>query len=290
MNKVSELDFMMKLWGEILELLVGNDKELYIKWGETSTDTTTVVKRANNDNKPHTIGCKVDGRVVCQVSKVVDTCHIESARASADFGKVVSDKCKLAVESKCTIDDIVVSGKLTKKRSISMQNLQIFGLQAITCTLKFVDRGFYVNCFDYDLSFSNNLRLFADNAMLWIRRLVLFKSTCQTVASLSKQAFYKQPSSILEMFNNEEPDNSSDKYCNSTWVTGTFLPTTKEALFPKQFLTNASSRNRSSNKESLKFYLDDGTEVISVYNNTTKKKRDNGSENSSSNKKRNIEK
>jgi hypothetical protein len=282
---------MMKLWGEVLELLVGNDKELYIKWGETSTDTTTAVKCINNNNKPHTIGCKVDGRIVCQVSKVVDTCHVESARASADFGKVISDKFKLAVETKCTIDDIVMSGKLTRERIISMQSLQIFGLQAITCSLNFLDRGFYVNCVDYDLSFSKNLSLFADNVIMWIRQLVLFKKTCRSVASLSNQAYYDQPASFGEMFGHEESDDKNDKYCNPSWVVGTFLPPTSKAiLFPKQFLTNALSRNRSSKKKNLKCYLDDGIEVISVYNKVSQKKRKHATENESSNKKMNRKK
>lgn len=129
-SDVSELDFMIKLWGEILELLIANDKNLFVKWGETSTDTTTAIRRSNNNNRPHTIGCKVDGRIVCQVSKTVDTCHIESARASAGYKKVISDKFKLAAEAKCTIDDIVMSGKLHKESSVKLQSLQIFGLQA----------------------------------------------------------------------------------------------------------------------------------------------------------------
>lgn len=29
MSNVSELDFMMKLWGEVLELLIGEEKDLY---------------------------------------------------------------------------------------------------------------------------------------------------------------------------------------------------------------------------------------------------------------------
>ncbi|PHZ17071.1 uncharacterized protein RHIMIDRAFT_288052 [Rhizopus microsporus ATCC 52813] len=162
-GKVSEFDFMIKLREEVLELMVGNDKELYIKWGETSTDTTTAVKRINNNNKPYTIGFNVDRRrIACQVLRVVDICHVESARAFTNFGKVASDKFKLAAETKCTIDDIVMSGKITKQRIISMQSLQIFGLQAITSTLNFLDRGFYVNCLDYDLSFSNKFSLFAD--------------------------------------------------------------------------------------------------------------------------------
>lgn len=66
--------------------------------------TTITIKRKNNEDKAHTIGCKVEGRVVCKLSKVVDTCHIKAAKASADYNKVYFDKSKLAARSKCTID------------------------------------------------------------------------------------------------------------------------------------------------------------------------------------------
>ncbi|KAG2204359.1 hypothetical protein INT47_009401 [Mucor saturninus] len=48
-DKISELDFMMELYCEVLELMIAT-------------------KRAKNTNKPHTIGCKIDGKIVCQVS------------------------------------------------------------------------------------------------------------------------------------------------------------------------------------------------------------------------------
>ncbi|GAA5815974.1 hypothetical protein MFLAVUS_009493 [Mucor flavus] len=141
----------MKLWGEVLKLSVGDSSEPYVNWGETSTDTTAVVKRINNDNKPHTIGCKVDGRIVCKLSKVVDTCHVEAARASYSLDKIHSGSFKLAAESKCMTDDIAMSGKLKKQKAVVLQNMQIFGKQAEVCALKFVDRGLYVNRVKLDL-------------------------------------------------------------------------------------------------------------------------------------------
>lgn len=177
MDKGSELDFSMKLWGEVLELLIGNKQELYLNWGETSIETTTTVKRFNNDNMPHTIGCKVDGRIVCKVSKVVDTCHIEAARASVDSGKIYNDKFKLAAETKCSIDDIAMSVKLEKTTAIIMNNMQIFGIQAEVCSLKLIDNGLYVNCVDFDLSLSNNLDLFSAKLVMWIRQLMSLKKT-----------------------------------------------------------------------------------------------------------------
>ncbi|CAO3688097.1 unnamed protein product [Rhizopus stolonifer] len=267
-NKISELDFLMKLWGEVLELLVGDSSELYVNWGETSTDTSTAVKRINNDNKPHTIGCKVDGRIVCKVSKVVDTCHVEAARASSSFEKIYSDKFKLAAESKCIVDDLVMSGKLKKQKAIILQNMQTFGIQAGVCALKFIDRGLYVNSVEFDLSLCSSLNLFADKLIMWIQQLKSLKKTCLNIAALSNEAFYTQPASFSD-------DNS--KYCRPEWMTGTFLPpTTKPALLPKQLLTSPTlSKNRSVKRKLPVCYLDDDTKVISKFNKDQKKRQHN---------------
>ncbi|KAI9354018.1 hypothetical protein BD770DRAFT_139152 [Pilaira anomala] len=114
LGKVSELDFLMKVWSQVFELLFGNDKKLSINWGETVPETTTAVKRHNNNNnnKQNTIGCKVDGRIVCKLPKIVDTCHIEAAKATVTNAKLYSDKFKQAAECKCTLDDMIISGKL----------------------------------------------------------------------------------------------------------------------------------------------------------------------------------
>jgi hypothetical protein len=91
--------------------------------GETITEITTNAKHLNNGNKPHTIGCKVVRRIVCKVSKVFDTCHMEAAAASAGSFKICSDKFKLAVESKCAIDDLVSSGEGSQTCIITIPSL-----------------------------------------------------------------------------------------------------------------------------------------------------------------------
>ncbi|KAI9258458.1 hypothetical protein EDC94DRAFT_613879 [Helicostylum pulchrum] len=209
----------MKLWGEVLELLVGDSSEHYVNWEETSTDTTTTVKRINNDNKPHAIGCKVDGRIVCKVSKVVDTCHVEAARASSSSEKIYNDKSKLAAESKCTIDDMVMSGKLKKQKAIILQHMQIFGIQAEVCALKFIDRGLYVNRVEFDLSLCTSLNLFADKLIMWIRQLKSLKKSCLNIAALSNEAFYTQPASFSEIFGRGDSDDDNSKYCSPEWAT-----------------------------------------------------------------------
>ncbi|GAA5816876.1 hypothetical protein MFLAVUS_010410 [Mucor flavus] len=274
----------MKLWGEILELLVGDSSELYVNWGETSTDTTTAVKRINNDNKPHTIGCKVDGRIVCKVSEVVDTCHVEAARASSSLDKIHSDKFKLAAESKCTIDDMVMSGKLKNQKAIILQNMQIFGILAEVCTLKLIDCGLYVNRVEFDLSLCTSLNLFADKLIMWIRQLKSLKKNCLNIAALSNEAYYTQPTSFSEIFGRGDSDDDNSKYCSPEWVTGTILPpTTKPALLPKQLLTSPTtlSRNRSLKRKLPEFYLDDNTKVVSKFNKKDQKKQQHDTDNDS---------
>lgn len=45
-----------------------------------------------------------------------------------------------------------MSGKLKKQKAIILQNMQIFGIQAGVCVLKFIDRNLYVNNAEFDLS------------------------------------------------------------------------------------------------------------------------------------------
>lgn len=63
----------------------------------------------NNNDKPHTIGCKVDGRL-CIVDKAhiddIDICHFETARSTKNNKKIRDDKAKLAIETKCLIDNV----------------------------------------------------------------------------------------------------------------------------------------------------------------------------------------
>jgi hypothetical protein len=58
LDKISELDFMLKLWSEIAELMFGDQNNIYINRGETVLDTTTTTKRKNDGDKAHTITCK----------------------------------------------------------------------------------------------------------------------------------------------------------------------------------------------------------------------------------------
>lgn len=172
--------------GEILELLVGDCPDLYINRGETTKNATIAVKKINNNNQAHTIGCKVDGRIVCKVSKVIDTCLVEAARVPATQEKVQDDKFKLAAKLKCAIDDLVVSGDIKKQKAIVSNSMQVFGIQAEVCALKLIDRGLYVNDVQADLSLCRDLNAFANNMTTWIRQLksskkILCKSCCSIV-------------------------------------------------------------------------------------------------------------
>jgi hypothetical protein len=111
----------------------------------------------NNNNKPHAIGCKVDGRILCKVNKVpvenVDICQIEAAKSTNENKKVHGDKAKLAVELKCLVDDVVLRPKFEARGKYqSIQNLQLCGIQGEVCDLALVDFGLYIHRYDYDLS------------------------------------------------------------------------------------------------------------------------------------------
>ncbi len=91
----------MKIWGEVLELMVGPDKSLFIKWSKMSTDTTTTVKRTHNDNKSHTIGYEQSKMMINKKPEyqkhLSSSCHNKLA---ASCCKTYIDVRKFLVEKK----------------------------------------------------------------------------------------------------------------------------------------------------------------------------------------------
>lgn len=228
---------------------------------------------------------------MCKLSKILDTCHIEAAKASVDNAKIYSDKFKLVAECKCTLDDIVTSGKLKGYKFVEIPGMQLFGIQANVCYLKLVDRGLYVNTLGLDLSLPNNLETFSNNLIFWVRQLMQFKTNCHKFANLSNQAFYNQQRSLADVFQCDDEAESNIKLCNPDWVAGTFLPpTTNPPKLPASIITSSTihTPNRSISLKYEKVTLDDGTEVISKFNknNNDKKQKRNRPEEAESSKKK----
>lgn len=100
---------MAKLWSELFELMFGPDAN-FIKRGESVSNTITNVKKANNDIAKNTIGLKVDGRILCKfdtANEILDICQTETAKSTDSILKNITNRAKLAIESKCIKDNTV---------------------------------------------------------------------------------------------------------------------------------------------------------------------------------------
>lgn len=85
----------------------------------------------DNNNKPHTIGSKVDGRVLSREDQSLDFCHMEASRTLCTESKLQHDKAKLAIETKCFLDSILLKCSYSAiNKSPALPNIQIFGFKS----------------------------------------------------------------------------------------------------------------------------------------------------------------
>lgn len=108
-----------------------------------------------------------------------DICQIETAKSANNILKNITDRTKLAIESKCIIDDTVSRPNFPLTRhSYEIQNVQLCGVQGQVSTLKLIDKGLYVHVNDFNISLETGVISFANNLSVWVRNLIMFKNTC----------------------------------------------------------------------------------------------------------------
>lgn len=182
----------------MLELVFGGT-HLYPKWGESVPAATTVIKLLNNNNKPHTVGSKVDGRVLSREDQSLDFCHIEASRTLCTESKLQHDKVKLAIETKCSLDSILLKSNYpTINNRPALPNMQISGIKARVYTLALVDSGLYASSVVFDLSLPENIVLFTEKMELWCRKLKSLRSAYikkqYNLYTNIKSSYHAQPS------------------------------------------------------------------------------------------------
>jgi hypothetical protein len=206
---------------------------------------TTNEKRSFNDDKANTIGFKVDARFIAKPrlldDNVVDTSNMEAARCLDDPRKVFNDKTKLAIETKILLDNVVCNCNPTSIKKLQVLNIQICGVEAEVCCMTLADSGLYIHNYAYNISLPCTLNLFAENCIDWIRRLVTFKKSCLHLAELPKAFTSNHSRTFDHVFSRESSPSQPHATCNSSWVRGTFFPSTNAdpiPRFPKHFLSS----------------------------------------------------
>ncbi|CAO3665571.1 unnamed protein product [Rhizopus stolonifer] len=148
---ISEWDFLIKLWGPVLEkLFIGTG--LRLKWG----DTLLTMKDVSNDNR-----FKVDLRVINDktVQRYNEESEVTIAEASkSDPGllKFMSDRCKLLSENKVIIDNF----RHDSDDIDTVYSIQFCGLEMMIISLSLSANGLYISNEAYHVQLDNSLQRF----------------------------------------------------------------------------------------------------------------------------------
>ncbi|KAI8885990.1 hypothetical protein K501DRAFT_270239 [Backusella circina FSU 941] len=136
------------------------------------SNLTTGRKRLSNGSRPHTIGLKTDARIITNLSifktDLVDVSTIEAVKGYAKANKMSTNKSKLAIQSKCIVDNIASNCDQRVLNNVSILNIQISAIEAEAYNLALVDSGVYVYTFAFDLSLPSSIELFSTNMIKWL--------------------------------------------------------------------------------------------------------------------------
>ncbi|KAI9259832.1 hypothetical protein EDC94DRAFT_155150 [Helicostylum pulchrum] len=109
----TELDYVVKIWVNILESLFPEDM-IYVKWGESQSAACEETY-------------KVDARIIILVNEVEnDISNIEAARKMTSQ-KIDDDYLKLIIESKCALDNIIMNTSSVVEENLNILFIQLSG-------------------------------------------------------------------------------------------------------------------------------------------------------------------
>ncbi|KAG2192221.1 hypothetical protein INT47_012457 [Mucor saturninus] len=223
----SEADSLIKLWGEVFELLFGGNQDIYLRWGETTSGVTTLQKKLNRPGDKNVVGMKVDCRAVVFFEKEnldIDLMNMEAAKVYND-DKIFQDRAKLVAEAKCSLDYFLHSSALTaeKKAKICIPVLQIAGAKCELCSYRLVADGLYALNSVGSLTVSPICTEFSKNAPSWFKLLTRLKTMVLNLYDTS----------IIIQQKNTNDFNSVDMNASpSTSTRGTFFPPTEASPVP----------------------------------------------------------
>ncbi|KAF7721385.1 hypothetical protein EC973_004814 [Apophysomyces ossiformis] len=140
-SKLSEGDYVVKVWGPILETLF-RSTDLRCKWNETIASCTA--EAAVLQEGARKMGLKADLRIVaddCACAKEeMDVSGAEMARNGAALSKINSDRIKVILGGKCILDKLLE----TTGRPMEIAMLHFAGLCGEVVTINLRADGLYV--------------------------------------------------------------------------------------------------------------------------------------------------
>lgn len=210
----SEWDFVLKIWSPIVEELF-NDTNLRSKWGDT------VYKLGNEDG---TADLKIDLRIL--FDKTIQRFNVEHDISSGEFSKYdpghlkyQSDRCKLMIEGKTIINNLVSRGLDLHTIPI----LQICGTELIIIVNSLVAPGLYVgnelNSFSLVNTFEN-FKILPD----MVKSLLNFKKNCLEIGSIvddhvkTTERTKGSTKGVKYQPKNQQLLNSKKQWTRSNWI------------------------------------------------------------------------
>ncbi|KAI9350461.1 hypothetical protein BD770DRAFT_159045 [Pilaira anomala] len=165
----TEYDAFAKIWAEIFEDAFGS-KNRILKWGESIGESTKDEMEKAGINKK-VKGYKVDCRILTLIEeREHDLLNCEASR-SLTQQKVLDDKLKLILETKCNLDHLILSCPNANPRSIRMNYCQVCANKMNVNSLRLVGPGIYIAESIGNLDIPISVAKFKENSAQWFALL-----------------------------------------------------------------------------------------------------------------------
>lgn len=165
----TEYDAFAKIWAEIFEDAFGS-KNRILKWGESIGESTKEEMEKTGINKK-VKGYKVDCRILTLIEeREHDLLNCEASR-SLTQQKVLEDKLKLILETRCNLDHLILSCPNANPRNICMNYLQVCANKISVNSLRLVGPGIYIAESIGNLDIPISVAKFKENSVQWFALL-----------------------------------------------------------------------------------------------------------------------
>ncbi|KAG2191189.1 hypothetical protein INT47_005850 [Mucor saturninus] len=205
LNDPTELDYLMKVWGGIFEVLFPDKDKVYCKWGESMSE--------HNEYK---IDCRL---VYFYKSKHIDLTNMEAARYMSTK-KTNDDHLKLSIESKDILDYLIKNSASLDPKQVHVPMIQLCKNQCDVNKLYLGDDGLYCADNFFSLTLPLDPREFARQSTKWFQKLFSLREYVVKLLHLFTdvdQKTYDMHFSRDKGKEKEQPDYSS-------WTRGSFYP------------------------------------------------------------------
>ncbi|KAI8884566.1 hypothetical protein K501DRAFT_271670 [Backusella circina FSU 941] len=210
----TEYDGFAKIWAEIFEDAFGS-KSRILKWGESIGESTKDEMEKAGINKK-VKGYKVDCRILTLIEeREHDLLNCEASR-SLTQQKVLDDKLKLMLETKCNLDHLILSCPNANPCNIRMNYLQACANKISVNSLRVVGPGIYIAESIGNLDIPISVAKFKEKSVEWFALLKSVVNNVIKLETLAAEIEVDKRGSYSQFFGEKEENFSFNVY--SLWL------------------------------------------------------------------------